>query len=186
MGCAPWRFVVQSPSSLRNFRNLYLRFTSRTHLIRSLRTDTNVLDDLSLLLQLRTITYLAMRSSMIVGAVAAFAPIALAQSSSAITSMVPMMSPSAPPVTMAWDNKPAPTGEAALSSGASSLNSAMKSAMSSMSKGMSMGSGMTMSDGMVMPTGSAMAGMSNFTGSAGKMEVGSGGVAMMAAILAML
>ena len=139
-----------------------------------------------------------MRSSMIIGAVAAFAPIVLAQSSSTITSMVPMMSPSAPPVTMAWDNKPAPTGEAALSSGASSLNSAMKSAMSSMSKGMSMESGMTMSDGMVMksgmtmsdgmvmPTGSAMAGMSNFTGSAGKMEVGSGGVAMMAAILAML
>jgi hypothetical protein len=53
-----------------------------------------------------------------------------------------------------------------------------------MSDGMVMKSGMTMSEAMVMPTGSALAGMSNFTGSAGKMEVG-GGVAMMAAMLAM-
>jgi hypothetical protein len=42
---------------------------------------------------------------------------------------------------------------------------------------------MTMSEAMVMPTGSALAGMSNFTGGAGKMEVG--GVAMVAAMLAM-
>jgi hypothetical protein len=53
-----------------------------------------------------------------------------------------------------------------------------------MSDGMVMKSGMTMSEAMVMPTGSALAGMSNFTGGAGKMEVG-GGVAMMAAMLAM-
>jgi len=57
--------------------------------------------------------------------------------------------------------------------------------MSSMSMSMQMESGMTMSNGMVMATGSAQAAMGNFTGSAGKMEVG-GGVAMMAAILAML
>jgi hypothetical protein len=54
-----------------------------------------------------------------------------------------------------------------------------------MSMSMQMESGMTMSNGMVMATGSAQAAMGNFTGSAGKMEVG-GGVAMMAAILAML
>jgi hypothetical protein len=66
-----------------------------------------------------------------------------------------------------------------------SMGMGMESGMT-MSDGMVMKSGMTMSDGMVMPTRSAMAGMSNFTGSAGKMEVGSGGAVMMAAILAML
>jgi hypothetical protein len=67
------------------------------------------------------------------------------------------------------------------------MNSAMQSAISSasMSMGMGMESGMTMSDGMVMATGSAQAAMGNFTGSAGRIEVG-GGVAMMAALLAML
>jgi hypothetical protein len=65
------------------------------------------------------------------------------------------------------------------------MNSAMESAMSSMSMSMQMESGMTMSNGMVMATGSAQAAMGNLTGSASKMEVG-GGVAMVAAILAML
>jgi hypothetical protein len=54
-----------------------------------------------------------------------------------------------------------------------------------MSMSMQMESGMTMSNGMVMATGSAQAAMGNLTGSASKMEVG-GGVAMVAAILAML
>ncbi|KAG9195162.1 hypothetical protein G6011_00282 [Alternaria panax] len=128
-----------------------------------------------------------MRYSTIISAAVAFAPAALAQSSSAtITSMVPMMSPSAPPVTMAWNNEPSSTEKSALASKASSMNSAMQSAMSaSRSMGMQMESGMTMSDGMVMATGSAQAAMGNFTGNAGKIEVG-GGVAMMAAILAML
>ncbi|CAN9354062.1 unnamed protein product [Alternaria alternata] len=127
-----------------------------------------------------------MRYSTIISVAVAFAPAALAQSSSAtITSMVPMMSPSAPPVTMAWNNEPSATDKSALASKASSMNSAMESAMSSMSMSMQMESGMTMSNGMVMATGSAQAAMGNLTGSASKMEVG-GGVAMMAAILAML
>ena len=69
---------------------------------------------------------------------------------------------------MAWDDKPT-----AAAAQASSLNSALQSAISSMS----MEDGMTMSDGSVMPmnatsrmpSGTAMAGM-NMTGAAGRVE----------------
>lgn len=92
--------------------------------------------------------------------------------------MVPIQTPTAPPVTMAWNDEP--TASAALASEASSLNSAMQSAIASLS----MEDGMTMSDGSVMPmsamsgmsgmsgamaTGTAMDGM-NMTGSAGSMK----------------
>ncbi|RAR11785.1 hypothetical protein DDE83_004382 [Stemphylium lycopersici] len=102
-----------------------------------------------------------MRYSTITTAFLALAPVALSQSSSTpITSMVPMMAPSAPPVTMAWNDAPSATDSVALTSEASSLNSAMQSAVASVSMEMESGMGMmTMSDGSVMATGSAMAEM---------------------------
>ncbi|RAR02063.1 hypothetical protein DDE82_006099 [Stemphylium lycopersici] len=104
-----------------------------------------------------------MRYSTITTAFLALAPVALSQSSSTpITSMVPMMAPSAPPVTMAWNDAPSATNSAALTSEASSLNSAMQSAVASVSMEMESGMGMmTMSDGSVMATGSAMAEMTH-------------------------
>ncbi|KAH7351382.1 hypothetical protein BKA66DRAFT_475953 [Pyrenochaeta sp. MPI-SDFR-AT-0127] len=107
----------------------------------------------------------------VLGAVAA--PLALAQSSSITrsASMVPVPTPSAPPVTMAWDNEPTASGS--LASDASSLNSAMQSAMASMS----MEDGMTMSDGSVMPASamSGMSGMATGTGMAGMDMSGAAG-----------
>ncbi|CAE7027113.1 hypothetical protein CFE70_003861 [Pyrenophora teres f. teres 0-1] len=127
-----------------------------------------------------------MRSSTIISAIVAFAPAALAVSSATITSMVPMMTPTAPPVTMAWNDAPTATSD----------SMPMKSGMS-MESGMPMESGMmmsmkTMSSGMMMPTGDAMAAMEgmagmsgNKTSNAGSLEIGSG-MMMMLAVLGML
>ncbi|KAF1940530.1 hypothetical protein EJ02DRAFT_455946 [Clathrospora elynae] len=97
---------------------------------------------------------------------------ARAQSSTtsiAATLMARTATPSAPPVSMAWNDHSLleTTVESAIASSASSLDSAMQPAIASMSI-----EGMNMSDASVMPmsgmvTGSAMAGM-NMTGVAGR------------------
>ncbi|CAO2653653.1 Nn.00g030640.m01.CDS01 [Neocucurbitaria sp. VM-36] len=101
-----------------------------------------------------------MRSTTLFTALIALSPLSfIVHAQSSVTSkptlsMVPMLTPSAPPVTMAWSNEP--TAVAALSSEASSLNAAMQSAMAAMS----MEGDMTMSDGSVMSM-SATSGMSD-------------------------
>jgi hypothetical protein len=110
-----------------------------------------------------------MRSTSIIGAVLALASTTLAQMdgmTSMTKSMVPMATPSAPPVTMAWNDEP--TKENGSPKAANETPMASGSKGMDMGMDMGMGGSMTMSDGTVMATGAMaeMAGTDSMTGNA--------------------